>query len=487
MKIRALTPMALLAIFAITHSHARIIIDDSAPEPAPEKPGIQLQRPEDAGGGESATRSGPVQDTLSFLNKDQLHGILLAIDDAGLHWQSPEARDLIIFKIAQVSQIKLESHKAAAAGRFAERVGLTNGDEFPGNILSLDSRTLVLETSYAGRLSIPRAMLRYITPVSDANSSIYQGPTSIDGWIQGRLGGGHNWFFCDGALIGSNYGTIGRDMKLPGVSSIAFDVVLRGNCQLNVAFYTDRPDNFGNCYMLTLSNGYTQLQRYSRGSGSSDLGSVPLPNILRRTQSHIDIRINKEKKSIWLMIDGKTVKEWTDSSEFNGDGGSVLSPASPVPTLGYQTSRCQNGTANLLTLQCNPKIPGEDCVQLANEDKVTGHLESIQDGKAKLVSAYAELNIPMERIEEISLLTGHSEQAKLTASDVRAYFPEGGRVTMQLMQWDAKKCTGSSLNFGTATFSPDAFARILFNLPAQQNQDSDDSGIDNDRADQETQ
>ena len=56
---------------------------------------------------------------------------------------------------------------------------------------------------------------------------------------------------------------------------------------------------------------------------------------------------------------------------------------------------------------------------------------------------------------------------------------------MQLTQWDAKGCTGSSPNFGKASFSPDAFARIMFNLPAQQqNQDSDDSDMDSDSPDQ---
>jgi hypothetical protein len=105
-------------------------------------------------------------------------------------------------------------------------------------------------------------------------------------------------------------------------------------------------------------------------------------------------------------------------------------------------------------------------------------MEAIQDGKAKFSSSYAELNIPLDRVGQIDLATTHSDLAKSTDSDVRAYFPEGGSVTMQLIQWDAKGCTGSSPNFGKASFSPDAFERILFNLSAQQNAASDDSGLD---------
>ena len=66
----------------------------------------------------------------------------------------------------------------------------------------LDDKTLVLDTWYAGRLSIPRAMLRGITPLSDANSAVYEGPTGMEGWTIGRMGAGRSWIFRDGALIG---------------------------------------------------------------------------------------------------------------------------------------------------------------------------------------------------------------------------------------------------------------------------------------------
>ena len=301
-------PIALMALLAATPAWARIVVDDSAPEPPPQKTGIQVPAPKDAGGNPGKEQPGPVQDTLSFLNKDQLHGILLGIDqDSGLRWQSPEAHDPIVFKTGKLSQVKLDSHKAAAAaGKSGQRIGLTNGDEFPGNIVSLDDKILVLDTWYAGRLSIPRAMLRRVTPLPNADSSIYEGPTGLEGWVIGRMGAGRSWSFRDGALVGTNYGTIGRDMKLPDMSNIGFDAVVRGNSQFSIGIYSDRADNFGNCYMLMLqlSNGYTEMQRYSRNGGSNDLGSTQLQNIVRREKSHIELRTNKEKKSIWLLIDG---------------------------------------------------------------------------------------------------------------------------------------------------------------------------------------
>jgi len=114
-------------------------------------------------------------------------------------------------------------------------------------------------------------------------------------------------------------------------------------------------------------------------------------------------------------------------------------------------------------------------------------LESIQDGKAKFSSDYAELTIPLERIDEVDLANANAGDAKATPTDVRAWLPDGGNVTMQLTQWDAKTCTGTSPNFGTATFSPDAFARIEFNLqaPERSTPDTDNPDSDSDTPEQE--
>jgi hypothetical protein len=470
--------LILIALLAAVPAWARIIVDDSAPEPAAQ--GIHVPAPSDSG----APAKGPQQDTLSFLNKDQLHGILIGIDDAGLHWQSPEAHDPIVFKTGQVSDIKLDSHVQPQVAKSAQRIGLTNGDELPGNIVSLDDKTLILDTWYASRISIPREMLRSITPLSDSDAALYEGPTGMDGWTVSRMGGGRVWSFRDGALVGTSYGTIGRDVKLPPVSDVAFDVILRGNCQFSVGIYSERADNFTNCYMMTLANGFTELQRLSANGGSNSLGSTQLQNVIRHDVSHIELRTDKEKKSIWLLVDGKVAKQWTDPADFNGGGGSLLFSCQPGTYVRISNIKVSKWDGKFDNSTTTGDKSTQDMVQLANDDKVSGSLESIKDGVAKFSSSYAELSIPIARVSEIDLSASHASVAKDTPTDVRAYFPEGGAVTMQLSQWDSKGALGVSPNFGRATFSPNAFARLLFNLPAQQQTTTDDTSVDSDNQDQ---
>jgi hypothetical protein len=211
-----------------------------------------------------------------------------------------------------------------------------------------------------------------------------------------------------------------------------------------------------------------------------------MQNVMRRDKSHIEIRTNKEKKSIWLLIDGKVIKEWSDPAEFNGEGGNIIFSCQPGTYVRVTDIKVSKWDGKFDESSSPDAESDEDAVQLANEDRVSGHLEAIENGKAKLSSAYAELSIPLDRIDHVDFATAHEDKAKPDPSDVRAYFPDGGSVTMQLDQWDATKgSSGSSANFGKASFSPGAFARILFNLPAQQqNQEADDSGADTDSPDQ---
>jgi hypothetical protein len=328
-------------------------------------------------------------------------------------------------------------------------------------------------------------MLSRIIPITASTAALYEGPTGLDGWTVGRMGSRRSWTFRDGALIGSNYGTIGRDMKLPDLSSIAFDAVIRGNNQFSIAIYSDRANNFGNCYMIQLSQGYTEMQRYSTNGGSNDLGSTQLQNILRHDTAHIEIRTNKEKKSIWLMIDGKMVKEWTDPAEFNGGGGNVLFSCQPGTAVKISNIKVTKWDGKFDDTSATADKSTNDSVELANDDKVTGHLISIEDGKAKFSSAYADLNIPLERVEEVDMAAAQATQAPQSPADVRATFAEGGTVTMQLTQWDDKSCAATSANFTKANFNPVAFSRILFNLTSQpQPSDTDDISSDSDAPDQ---
>ena len=425
-------------------------------------------------------------DVLQFLNRDSLHGSLLAIDpQTGVRWRSPEAREAIEFNTARLAEIRLAPHKVnAPPEKDAFRIVMTNNDELEGSVISLDGETLELDTWYAGRLSIPRAMIKNMTPRRQNSATIYEGPTSLEGWSNTEQENG--WKYRDGTFYTHNNGILGRDFKLPDLSDIEFDMAWGGFLQIGISVYTDQVDNFGgNAYVLQINNNYVYVQRMRRNSGSNNIGNTQLQSLMQKSKAHFSIRVNKDAKTIALFVDGHLAKQWTDRGEFAGGGGGIAFYSQGRGLIKLSNIKIDSWDGKLE----EPPKPGdkspEDTLRLANGDKVSGSLKEIAKGNAALASMYAPLNIPIDRIEEIDMAGKNADQAKRKAGDVRVYFAGGGMVTVSVEKWDGKELIGTSPNFGRATFKTEAFERIQFNLDSESRSDDDMDGGDDSQNDGE--
>ena len=107
-------------------------------------------------------------------------------------------------------------------------------------------------------------------------------------------------------------------------------------------------------------------------------------------------------------------------------------------------------------------VDKQDLLSLANGDRVTGQVKSIENGAVNVSSAVTPLTIPLERVNEIYLATQNTERARRLASDVLAFFHDGGQVTVGLDSLDDKHLTGHSENFGKASFDRHAFQNCNF-------------------------
>jgi hypothetical protein len=486
----------ILVVLGAGAARAGIVLDDAPQDttPAPATKPLAVPNPKEGVATPAGDKGAPTSDVLHFANKDSLHGTFLSFDQNGVHWQSLESKDPIVFQTTNLSEVKLDSHRPPAnAAPSAQAVALTNGDEMPGTIVSMDDKSLVLDTWYAGKITIPRAMIKGITPLSSTGGTLYEGPTGIevDGWKLGQNGNRtKSWTYRDGALISTSFGTIGRDMKLPDVASVSFDLVSRGQSQLSVCLYCDQVEQISNCYMFQINNNYIYLQRYSR-NGVNMIGEqqpVMLRGAMMRSDKlHMDIRVNKATKSIWLYVNGTMVKEWTDPGDFAGSGTKMIfsSQQGMYAKISNIKVAAWDGKLDEAAAPAGDKSK-EDSIKMANSDKVSGKLKKIEAGKVIFASSYADLTIPLDRIEEIDMSADGADQAKKGANDVKAYFADRGSVTMDLESWNAKQVTASSPNFGKAVFSPDAFQRLQFNLGKQPAADDalDAGGVGGDDEDQ---
>jgi hypothetical protein len=257
---------------------------------------------------------------------------------------------------------------------------LNNGDEFPGIPVSLDDKTLVLDTWYAGKLNIPRSMIRSITRRNGDGNPIYQGPASLQEWTPdenaerddyGRVL--KNWTYKDGVLTAVGYGGIRRDMKLPASADIGFDLTLPASePDLDLQIYGENTQEVRNCYMFQFGLGGVDFKRVANGRAQEMGGPANLENgVFRREKVRVEIRVNKETKTIWLLVNGKQAGQWTDPAGFAGTGTNLRFTSQldqgAIKISNITVSAWDGGVGGAQTPTDNP--PKEDVLLMNNKDR----------------------------------------------------------------------------------------------------------------------
>ena len=423
------------------------------------------------------------KDALVFRNGDFLYGALQSIDsENGVRWRHAEALGPIDFNTNNISQIYFQSRAEREVERANTcRVQLGNEDELEGNLISCDREKIVLETWYAGKLEIPRRIAQVIRPVPADRSAIYEGPTGLDGWTMGKVAATvpdpGEWKFRNGAFYASRSASIARDLNLPDVASIQFDLAWKGMFQLNIALYTDylQPvalankelePKFGGFYSLQLNNYFVNLYPIKQHDPLKSLGQTTIPVFNRKTSAHLEIRVTKPKRLVALFVDGLLVKQWTDSDEFAGEGTGMrfVYQGQAQGAIKLSNLSVTDWDGQFEEPPTHPVDTTQDLAKLRNGDKVAGLLESIRDGKITIDMAGRQIGIPLQRVKQIELVRQKVDRAAGDLPNVRAFFARGGSIAFQLARWDEQGVQGFIPNMGKVNFNPAAFIKIDFDL-----------------------
>ncbi|MCI0536493.1 MAG: hypothetical protein L0Z50_14830 [Verrucomicrobiales bacterium] len=420
-------------------------------------------------------------DSLRFRNGDVLFGKLLMIEvETGLRWNHPDAPEPINFKLDNVLELLLRdtqpNHSVASNTCL---VRLTNQDEFSGHLTRFDSDKLVLDTWYAGSLVIPRKMVQFVQPKPLPASPIFTGPTGLEGWTIGKLSAAvaeaGEWRYRNGAFYATRAASIARDVKLPDASNLEFDLSWRGSFHLAIALYTDylqpvslsskesEPD-FGGFYSLQLNNYYANLLPVTKSDPIRYLGQIPLQSsgLGQKDSAHIEIRANKSRNLIALLIDGTLVKMWIDTQEFVGKGTGIRIVHQGQGASKITNLRVSEWDGQFEEKPTNPPDSRQDLVKLRNGDKLGGTVELVHEGKMLFALAGKTIEVPLNRVKQMELAGARLERPQGSVQEMRGFFARGGSVTFDLEKLDENGWIAKSPIFGKTTFHRAAFSRVDF-------------------------
>jgi hypothetical protein len=423
-------------------------------------------------------------DLLDFLNKDKLHGSLLAVipESGGVTWKHGSAEKPLDFNLATVTRITLGPRKVTPGVPNAAAIYLTNGDMLPGTIVSLDGDKLVLDTGYAGKLTIARLMVKSMTPNIKTSARVYEGPTDLSEWTTYTGGGAQApWRFRDGALYAAQQYPIGRLIeKMPDTADIRFDAAWRGAYpQFACVIYTDNVQENRNGYMLQVSGTTIYLQRLSRNSGSRNLErQVEYADFGtgKCRGATFNLLVNKGAKTIALLLNGRLLTQWTDAAEFAGTGTGLSFRSNNTGDLkisGIVITEW-DGKPPEAAGDSGAAIVKDDLLRFINNDKISGRLKSIAGDAVKFETSYATLDIPLARVVEIVTSTENATRARKNKEDVQMTFADRGLLTLQLERIEKDEVRGQSENFGKIALPLGALRRLDFNIYREKQADEAD-------------
>lgn len=257
------------------------------------------------------------------------------------------------------------------------------------------------------------------------------------------------WQFRDGAYYATGVGTLGRECHLPTKARIEFDLAWKGQPFFRFSFFTRNTDTYDysdGWQFYTSSSGYIYSMRRS-GMGASSSSGARVPQMLAKNSVRFTFLVNTEKETVTLLADGERVHEWKNL----GSPG----PGTGIVFYNYNvSSRVRIGDIRISPWDgrerdaAPPGAPGDDpdklvevppadsaVVEFVNNDRATGTLHGIRDGKLAFNPAGTRLDIPVARTALISFPVADAPTLPKT-DGVQVTLHRNERLTLALEKWD---------------------------------------------------
>jgi hypothetical protein len=406
-------------------------------------------------------------DLISFVNGDKLHGKVIAVDPVkGVALKNQFIEQTTAFPVDSIVKIVFaETEQPPVSGKYPCIIRMVNRDELECSLVSLDESSVVVSAPFSENLTIPRKRIDSINPISPNPAIIYKGPTGTEGWtissspVEDEKEG--KWRYVNGSFIATGAGSLARDLKLPDMATIEFDIAWKNYMSVAVALYAstlqpillskkDDPDvpDFGSFYSLQINFNTANLMLIKKGIPLNSMGMAFIPNMEAKTSAHIMIRVSKPQKMILLYVDGILVKQWQEQGEFGGSGTCVRfvnQLSTPIKISNIVVSQWDGRIEIPITRVDNSK---SDFINMINNDVINGTVKEFKNGKFIVQTPFGTVDVPFERVSHMHFSMIGREPAIRTQGEIPVVFQRQGKLSLKPEKWDGDKLIAVNPNFG---------------------------------------
>lgn len=347
-------------------------------------------------------------------------------------------------------------------------------DTIRGRLTHLDPDTITLDTWYAGPLTLKRSLVHALDIFTDS-PTFYSGPNGPDGWITSRGTLEENWTFKNRSMISKNRHGAARKIKIPERATISLTASWKSAPYFRVLFLSanQKAEYPATGYALNIQQNRLTLQRNTPQQGNNNILNEVIGDLSELEQGTLTIYLDRKKTGqSAVYLDGRQIGTWTDVDDttFQGDWFHLI-PNRNTPLKISKLSISQwDGV--LPASPDDPSLKGTQAGQLKvqdqhlhlnNGDTVIGTISKIEKELVHLRTDFGNVKVPLRHMKSINL-SHTKDQDRRERNDVRAWFHEGGYVTIKVKSFDGKTIKGYSQVYGDAEFNITAFSRIQFNI-----------------------
>ncbi len=391
-------------------------------------------------------------DALMLRNSDVLRGRFVGLDATTLGWEMPGVQGLIRFRREGLFNVQLcPPAEAAAAAKPRWVVRLTTGNLVLGEDLALDGTNLVLRTSQAGLLRMPRAMISSIYQDAEPAQSAFRTVQNLDDWDRVTVSRGE-------------LEMIFRDLNLPEAALIEFDLPQRNNQNFQMHLPLSQPKFLYAEPQVALSFSGNNLSLQSAGENMfGGAESAPLPKT-RAGRWRIAVGLSRAQSKATVYVDGKLFRTLQmPAPPLARAGGIVINMGGSGDDPMVRTLVLSRIGEDLALPEAKPD---QDILRLGNGDAMAGKLESISATQIVCTGPFGRLELPLERLVAVMLATGAASQPRRREGDVNVQLVDGGNLTAELRQFAPDSLTLASDVFGEVKVARSAVRGVQFGLYA---------------------
>lgn len=428
----------------------------------------------------AATNPAPAKapmDLLEFLSGDVLRGRFLGWDaQDGLRWQHEGVQEVLRIIPEKVRKFRLQRPAERTPKSMTGRLWLHHGDRLAVNILSLDAEKGVFETWYAGTVQCPRAAISNLVLFFAHGDVLYHGPAGLDGWQQSspmRLGAAvirnqlimvdgevvaareerddnsqpPAWTFTGDALEAVRPGALGRDFKLPRRSLVSLELEAPNTPAFTLHLYADATDKFAslNALSFTFSGRMIYFRRSLASGGSRQIGNVDHQKFSSGSpvRTKLTIGTDLDQQIVAVYLDDLLIRKFSLAGQTDDLGTGLVLQQQAAYALKIYNLTISRWNGVVEEAGAVPAGLKEDLLLLNNRDKLSGKLLAIRDGKVSFETAFSKVEIPLERIQRISLASpDHLPPAP--PPQPRVLLGDTSRLTLRIQRWTEAEVEGFS-------------------------------------------